>query len=59
MADDLYRKLTEDRESVAAFVLSNEKIESQRKGQPLGLLTIGGKKDIVLSPAFTSAPTGW
>jgi hypothetical protein len=48
--------LTEGRESVAAFVLSNEKIESQRKGQPLGFLTIGGKKDIVLSPRIYERP---
>jgi hypothetical protein len=41
--------LTEDRESVAAFVLSNEKIEAQREGKPLGPLVTGAKKDIVLS----------
>ena len=41
--------LTEDRESVAAFVLSNEKIEAQRQGKPLGPLVTGAKKDIVLS----------
>jgi len=41
--------LTEDRESVAAFVLSNEKIEDQRRGKPLGPLVTGAKKDIVLS----------
>jgi hypothetical protein len=63
--------LTEDRESVAAFVLSNEKIEQQRAGKPqsiplpsregqgeglLGALTIGAKKDIVLSPRIFQRP---
>jgi hypothetical protein len=48
--------LTEDRESVAAFVLSNEKIERQRAGQPLGALTIGTKKDIVLTPKIHERP---
>ncbi|BBO36511.1 hypothetical protein [Lacipirellula parvula] len=48
--------LTEDRESVAAFLLSNEKIEAQRKGQPLGPLTIGGKKDVVVSPKMYERP---
>ncbi len=42
--------LTEDRESVAAFLLSNERIERQRAGKPLGGLTVGAKKDVVLSP---------
>jgi hypothetical protein len=48
--------LTEDRESVAAFVLSNEKIEQQRAGKPLGALTIGAKKDVVLSPRIHERP---
>jgi hypothetical protein len=48
--------LTEDRESVAAFMLSNEKIEAQRTGQPLGLLATGGKKDIVISPRIYERP---
>lgn len=48
--------LTEDRESIAAFLLSNEKIETQRKGQPLGPLTIGGKKDIVVSRKMYERP---
>jgi hypothetical protein len=48
--------LTEDRESVAAFVLSNDKIEQQRKGKPLGALTIGAKKDVVLSPRIFERP---
>ncbi|MBA3480733.1 MAG: hypothetical protein H0T51_02860 [Pirellulales bacterium] len=48
--------LTEDRESVAAFLLSNEKIEQQRTGKPLGALTIGAKKDAVLSPRIFERP---
>lgn len=48
--------LTEDRESVAAFVLSNEKIEAQRKGKPLGPLVTGAKKDIVLSNKIHERP---
>jgi hypothetical protein len=48
--------LTEDRESVAAFLLSNDRIESQRAGKPLGALTIGAKKDVVLSPRIHEHP---
>jgi hypothetical protein len=50
--------LTEDRESVAAFLLSNEKIEAQRtdKQGQLGALTIGAKKDVVLSPRIQERP---
>jgi hypothetical protein len=48
--------LTKDRESVAAFQLSNDKIEEQRKGKPLGALSIGAKKDIVLSPRIFQRP---
>lgn len=48
--------LTDDRESVAAFVVSNEKIEAQRGKQPLGALTTGGKKDIVISPRIFERP---
>jgi hypothetical protein len=48
--------LTEDRESVAAFLLSNDKIEQQRAGKPLGALTIGAKKDVVLSPKIHERP---
>ncbi|MCC6494181.1 MAG: hypothetical protein IT424_14300 [Pirellulales bacterium] len=56
--------LAEDRESIAAFLLSNEKIEQQRAGRPLGALTIGAKKDIVLSPRIFERPNrvciyGW
>jgi hypothetical protein len=48
--------LTEDRESIAAFLLSNEKIEEQRKGQQIGLLATGAKKDIVLSNKVHERP---
>ena len=48
--------LTEDRESVAAFLLSNEKIEHERAGKPLDALTIGAKKDVVLSPRIFERP---
>jgi hypothetical protein len=48
--------LSEDRESIAAFLLSHEKIEQQRAGKPLGALTIGAKKDIVLTPRIHERP---
>jgi hypothetical protein len=49
--------LTEDRESVAAFVLANSKTEAQRTDrQPLGELTCGAKKDIVLTPRIFERP---
>lgn len=49
--------LTEDRESVAAFVLANAKTEAQRTDkQPLGELTCGAKKDIVLTPRIFERP---
>jgi hypothetical protein len=48
--------LTEDRESVAAFLLANEKTEAQRAGKSLGALTIGAKKDVVLSPRIHQRP---
>jgi hypothetical protein len=48
--------LTEDRETVAAFMLSHEKIEQQRPGKPLGALTIGIKKDVVLTPKIRQRP---
>ncbi len=56
--------LTKDRESVAAFLLENEKIEQQRKGKPLGALVTGAKKDIVVSPRIFEKPNrlviyGW
>jgi hypothetical protein len=48
--------LTKDRESVAAFLLANDKIEQQRAGKRLGALTIGAKKDVVLSPRIFERP---
>jgi len=48
--------LTEDREPVAAFLLANDKIEQQRAGKRLGALTIGAKKDVVLSPRIFERP---
>lgn len=48
--------LTEDRESVAAFLLANDKIEEQRKGQQLGSLATGGKKDVVVSNKIHERP---
>jgi hypothetical protein len=48
--------LTEDRESIAAFLLSNEKIETERGGRPLGALTCGAKKDVVLSKLIHERP---
>jgi hypothetical protein len=48
--------LTEDRESVAAFALSNDKIEAQQAGQPLGQLVTGAKKDVVLTPRIFERP---
>jgi hypothetical protein len=48
--------LTEDRESVAVFVLSNDKIEAQRAGRPLGELVTGAKKDVVLTPRVFERP---
>jgi hypothetical protein len=57
--------LTKDRESVATFLAHHRIIEQQRAGRPpLGLLTIGTKKDIVLSPRIFERPNrlavyGW
>ena len=48
--------LTEDRESVAAFILAHDKTESHRKGQSLSALTIGAKKDVVLTPKIHERP---
>jgi hypothetical protein len=49
--------LTEDRELVAAFVLANSKTEAQRTDkQPLGELSCGAKKDIVLTPRIFERP---
>jgi hypothetical protein len=56
--------MTEAREAVATFVEHNQIIERQRDGKPLGLLTTGIKKDIVLSPRIFEKPNrlaiyGW
>ncbi len=48
--------LTEDRESIAAFVLENQKIEQERAGKPLGGLVAGAKKDIVVSNKIYERP---
>jgi hypothetical protein len=58
------RPLTKDREAVATFLAHHRIIEQQRAGKPLGLLTIGTKKDIVLSPRIFERPNrlaiyGW
>lgn len=50
------RPLTEDRESVAAFVESNRRTEAARGDQPLGALLTGAKKDIVLTPRIFERP---
>ncbi|MCC6548418.1 hypothetical protein IT570_14770 [Candidatus Sumerlaeota bacterium] len=44
-----FQPLTEDRESMAAFVKSNDITETYRKKCPAGGLVGGGKKDIVLT----------
>jgi hypothetical protein len=48
--------LTKDRDSVRTFLLHNQLIENQRKGQKLGLLTAGPKKDVVLTPRLKRQP---
>jgi hypothetical protein len=48
--------MTEAREAVSTFVEHNQIIEGQRAGKPLGLLTIGIKKDIVLTPRIFERP---
>lgn len=50
------RPLTNEREAVTTFQQHHEIIEEQRAGKPLGLLTIGIKKDIVLSPRIYERP---
>ncbi|MCC7474712.1 MAG: hypothetical protein IT425_04910 [Pirellulales bacterium] len=50
------RPMTEAREAVATFVEHNRLIETQRGGQPLGLLVAGIKKDIVLTPRIFEKP---
>jgi hypothetical protein len=48
--------MTEAREAVATFVEHHQIIESQRGDKPLGLLTTGIKKDIVLTPRIFEKP---
>lgn len=50
------RPLTIDREAVKTFAEHNAIIEGQRAGQRLGLLTIGIKKDVVLTPRIFERP---
>jgi hypothetical protein len=56
--------MTMGREAVATFTQHNAMIEKQRGQNPRGLLTIGSKKDIVLSPRIFEKPNrlaiyGW
>jgi hypothetical protein len=58
------RPLTHKREAVATFLEHHEIIEQQRADGPLGVLIVGTKKDIVLSPriferAHRLAIYGW
>ena len=48
--------MTVDRETVATFADHNAIIEKQRGDKPLGLLVIGSKKDIVLTPRIFEKP---
>jgi hypothetical protein len=48
--------LTKGREAVTTFLEHHRIIEQQRAGKPLGLLTIGIKKDIVLTPRIFERP---
>ncbi len=48
--------MTEQREAVATFLEHNAIIEKQRGDKPLGLLLVGTKKDIVLSPRIFERP---
>jgi hypothetical protein len=58
------KPLTENREAVRSFVQHNQIIEEQRKGQTLGQLMAGHKKDIVISNRLKEKPNrvaiyGW
>lgn len=58
------KPMTVDRESVATFIQHNDIIEGQRAGKALGLLTVGIKKDVVLTNMLAVKPThvaiyGW
>ena len=48
--------MTEDREAVAAFCCRTTRSKSSAADKPLGLLTIGTKKDIVLTPRIFERP---
>jgi hypothetical protein len=48
--------MTVDRESVSTFIQHNDIIETQRAGKPLGLLTCGIKKDVVLTNLLAVKP---
>jgi len=48
--------MTQERESLATFLEHHQIIERQRGQKPLGLLLIGIKKDIVLSPRIFERP---
>jgi hypothetical protein len=56
--------MTVEREAIATFADHNAIIEKQRGDKPLGLLVIGIKKDIVLTPRIFERPNrlaiyGW
>lgn len=58
------KPMTENRESVSTFIAHNDIIEGQRAGKPLGMLTCGIKKDVVLTNLLATKPTrvaiyGW
>ena len=48
--------MTVDREAIKTFAEHNAIIEKQRGDKPLGLLMIGSKKDIVLTPRIFEKP---
>jgi hypothetical protein len=48
--------MTVEREAIGTFVEHNAIIEKQRGDKPLGLLVIGTKKDIVLTPRIFEKP---
>lgn len=65
IVDEIYRQaelkldpqpLTEKRESVATFIEHNSIIEQQRKGNALGELIVGIKKDVVFTPRLIDNP---
>jgi hypothetical protein len=50
------RPLTKDREAASTFFQHHQIIEEQRSGQPLGLITAGIKKDVVLTNRLKEKP---